>query len=134
MTPTPVATLVGIDIAARSLAVAIAHDAAPPTAAITLPNDPAGWQTLIATLTAQGSLPTTTLVVMEATGTYWQGLALALHRAGWGVSVVSPASVRDHARSRHRRAKTDALDAAARAADRIIDRWAAGPDQSGRQD
>lgn len=112
MEPTPVATLVGIDIAARSLAVAIAHADAPPAAAITLTNDPAGWRALATTLTAQGGIPATTLVVMEATGAYWQGLAVTLHRAGWGVSVVSPASVRDHARSRHRRAKTDALDAA----------------------
>lgn len=112
MSALPCTTVVGVDIAARSLAVAIAHADAPPAAALALTNDAAGWQALIAALTARGSLPAATLVVMEATGAYWQGLATALHRAGWGVSVVSPASVRDHARSRHRRAKTDALDAA----------------------
>lgn len=105
-------TLVGIDIAARTLAVAIAHGEVPPLPAATLTNDPDGWQTLMAALTAQGSAPAATLVVMEATGSYWQGLATTLHTAGWGVSVVPPASVRDHARARLRRAKTDALDAA----------------------
>jgi transposase len=105
-------SVVGIDIAARTLAVAIAHGAAPAAPAITLANDAAGWRELIAVLVAQGSAPATTLVVMEATGAYWQGLAMTLHTAGWGVSVVPPASVRDHARSRLLRAKTDALDAA----------------------
>jgi transposase len=105
-------TLVGIDIAARTLAVAIAHGDAPPAPAVTLANDPDGWQALLAALVAQGSAPAATLVIMEATGSYWQGLAMALHTAGWGVSVVPPASVRDHARARLRRAKTDALDAA----------------------
>jgi transposase len=105
-------TVVGIDIAARTLAVAVAHSDAPPAPAVTLANDAAGWRELIAVLVAQGSAPATTLVVMEATGAYWQGLAMALHTAGWGVSVVPPASVRDHARSRLLRAKTDALDAA----------------------
>jgi transposase len=108
----PGPTLVGVDIAARSLAVAIARDAAAPAPAVTLTNDTAGWQALLATLTAQGSTPATTLIVMEATGAYWQGLATWLHTAGWRLSVVPPSSVRDHARSRHRRAKTDALDAA----------------------
>lgn len=105
-------TVVGIDIAARTLAVAIAQGDASPAPAVTLANDADGWRTLTTTLTAQGSTPAATLVVMEATGSYWQGLAMALHTAGWGVSVVPPASVRDHARSRLRRAKTDALDAA----------------------
>jgi transposase len=111
MHPTPVATLVGIDLAARSLAVAIAHDDAPAAAARTFTNDAAGWQALLATLTAQGSTPAAALIVMEATGAYWQGLATCLHTAGGTLSVVPPSSVRDHARSRHRRAKTAALDA-----------------------
>lgn len=112
MTAVPCTTLVGVDIAARSLAVAIAHGDAPPASALTLTNDATGWQTLIATLAAAGSAAPTTRIVMEATGAYWQGLATTLHTAGWTVSVVPPSSVRDHARSRHRRAKTDALDAA----------------------
>lgn len=112
MTPVPVVTVVGIDIAARSLAVAIAHDDAPPAPALTVSNDADGWRVLMAMLVAQESSTAATLVVMEATGAYWQGLATALHTAGWCVSVVPPSSVRDHARARHRRAKTDALDAA----------------------
>src|SRR5437868_6860237 len=68
-------SVVGSDIAARTLAVAIAHGDAPPASAITLTNDAAAWRELIAVLVAQGSAPATTLVVMEATGAYGQGLA-----------------------------------------------------------
>jgi hypothetical protein len=87
-------TVVDIDIAARTLAVAIAHDDAPPTLAVMLANDAAGWQELMVALTTRGSLPATTLVVMEATEAYGQGLATTLHTAGWGVSVVPPGGAR----------------------------------------
>lgn len=105
------AIAVGIDIAAHSLAV---HLDCPDTApvALTLPNTAGGWEQVMQTLTTSGCLPAATLVVMEATGAYWQGLATALHSAGWAVSVISPGSARAFARARMRRAKTDAVDAA----------------------
>lgn len=109
--PSP-ALIVGIDIAAKTLAVVHAPADAAPTPAATLPNEAAGWQTLMQMLDDQGATPATTLLVMEATGAYWQGVATALHTAGWSVSVVSPASVRAFAHARLRRAKTDAVDAA----------------------
>lgn len=108
-----IVTYVGIDIAAQTLAVCIASPAvspSPPT--LTLPNTTAGWEHLIAAMTRAGGAPTTTLVVMEATGAYWQGGATALHTAGWAVSVISPGSARAFAHARMRRAKTDAVDAA----------------------
>lgn len=104
-------TYVGIDIAALTLAVhLVPPDAAPVVQ--TLSNAAAGWEQLRATLTTHGSLPATTLLVLEATGSYWQGLATALHSAGWAVSVISPGSARAFARARMRRAKTDTVDAA----------------------
>ena len=106
------ALIVGIDIAARTLAVVLAPADAAPAPARTLANDPTGWQALMETLVAADATPATALIVMEATGAYWQGLATALHTAGWPVSVVSPSSVRSFARARLRRAKTDAVDAA----------------------
>jgi transposase len=48
---------------------------------------------------------------MEATGTFWEELALHLHTAGHAVSVVNPAQIRHYARSQLRRNKTDQLDA-----------------------
>lgn len=55
--------------------------------------------------------PAQTLVVMEATGSYWVALAVTLYDAGYRVSVINPAQIRGYARSRPRRGKTDALDA-----------------------
>jgi transposase len=50
-------------------------------------------------------------VVMEATGTYWMGLADYLHQAGIRVSVLNPAQAAHFARTRLQRAKTDRTDA-----------------------
>jgi transposase len=47
---------------------------------------------------------------MEATGRYSLGVALALHAAGHTVSIVNPAQIRDFARSRLGRNKTDRVD------------------------
>jgi transposase len=55
--------------------------------------------------------PTATLVVLEATGSYWVALAVTLHSASYDVSVINPAQAHYYAKSQLRRAKTDALDA-----------------------
>ena len=105
------AHVVGIDVAAASLAVVMLPAAGTPTPARTFANDAAGWRELQRHLRAQGCQPAATLLVMEATGSYWVGAASALVAAGWAVSVVSPASARAYARATLRRAKTDAVDA-----------------------
>jgi len=48
--------------------------------------------------------------VMEATGIYHEALAYALHDAGATVAVVNPAHIRDYAKSRGARSKTDKKD------------------------
>ena len=107
-------TYVGIDVAARTLAVVVLAPDTPadrrPTAQ-EVANTVAGWQALRQHLTAVGAPPAGTRLVLEATGTYWVGVATDLTDAGWTVSVVSPASVRAYAQARLRRAKTDAVDA-----------------------
>jgi transposase len=108
MTAEAPTTYVGIDVAAKTLAVALGVGSTPRPFA----NTAAGWQQLCAALAEQGAAPGATLLVMEATGAYWQGAATALVAAGWAVSVVSPGSARHYARARLRRAKTDAVDAA----------------------
>jgi transposase len=50
-------------------------------------------------------------VCMEATGTYYEGVAEYLHQAGYRVSVVNPAWIKDYGKSQGRRNKTDRLDA-----------------------
>jgi transposase len=52
-----------------------------------------------------------TLVVMEATSTYWMQLATAVHTAGYIVSVVNPKQAHDFAKAVLQHAKTDPLDA-----------------------
>ena len=49
---------------------------------------------------------------MEATGRHSLGVALALHDGGHVVSVVNPAQIRDFARTKLGRNKTDKVDAA----------------------
>lgn len=48
---------------------------------------------------------------LEATGRYSLGVALALHAAGHVVSIVNPAQIRDFARTRLGRNKSDRVDA-----------------------
>jgi transposase len=50
-------------------------------------------------------------VVLEATSTYWIGLAVTLHQAGYVVSVINPLQAHHFAKALLRRAKSDALDA-----------------------
>ena len=102
---------VGIDIAAATfMATWSLHDA-PPATPRQFDQTPAGFQALQQALLAAGAVPATTLVVLEATGSYWVALAVALHDAGFVVSVANPAMVHDYAKSLGRRSKTDRLDA-----------------------
>jgi transposase len=51
-------------------------------------------------------------ICMEATGRHSLGVALALHDAGHIVSIINPAQIRDFARTKLGRNKTDKVDAA----------------------
>ena len=48
---------------------------------------------------------------LEATGRHGLGVALALHEAGYVVSIVNPAQIRNFARTKLGRNKTDQVDA-----------------------
>jgi transposase len=48
---------------------------------------------------------------LEATGRYGLGIALALHEAGYVGSIVNPAQIRNFARTKLGRNKTDQVDA-----------------------
>ena len=75
------------------------------------PNSQAGHQSLQDWLAGEQARPQVTSVVMEATGIYWERLAVALHTAEFAVSVVNAAQIKFFARSTLRRGKTDAMDA-----------------------
>ena len=84
---------VGIDVAATTCAVAWMHSGAQPTRAITIKQTSAGFADLQRQLLAIESDPNATLIVMEATGTYWMRLAKSLSEAGFAVSIINPAQV-----------------------------------------
>ena len=101
----------GIDIAAKSFTASWTTDRlrfAPPC---TFSYDDQGIAELQQRLLATGISPCTILVVLEATGSYWVRLAVALHAAGFAISVVNPAQTHHWAQSLSRRGKTDPLDA-----------------------
>ncbi len=110
---------VGIDIAAATVTASWASDGDPPGRPRSFANNREGFAALQQWLQADGGTPATTLVVMEATGSYWVAVAVALHEAGDAVAVLNPAQVHHYAKSDLRRAKTDALDA------RLLARFAA---------
>jgi transposase len=102
---------VGVDIAAATFTAAWLVPGSKPSAPVTLAQDAAGYATVRQRLQATGVAPEATRVVMEATSTYWIALAVALHEAGYRVSVINPAQAHYFAKAQLRRAKTDALDA-----------------------
>jgi transposase len=101
----------GIDVAAKSFTATWTTDRASFAPPLTAPQTPDGIATLQQALTALGLPPTDILIVLEATGSYWISLAVALHTAGFAVSIVNPKQVYHWAQSLPRRGKTDALDA-----------------------
>lgn len=93
---------VGIDIAAATFTAAWQQ--------ATFEQRDADYQRLSQMLQRVAS-PEQTLVVLEATGTYWLGLAWWLHEAGFVVSVINPAQANLFARLELQQTKTDAIDA-----------------------
>jgi transposase len=74
------------------------------------PNTQKGFEQLIAWLRNRHASDVS--ICMEATGPYWESLALYLHGLGYRVSVVNPARIKAFAQSELLRTKTDAVDAA----------------------
>jgi transposase len=103
---------VGIDVAGATFTASWADKhGAERARPITLAQTPEGFAALQQHLQATGVAPQATLVVLEATGSYWIALAVFLHQAGYHVSVVNPAHTHNYAKSLPRRSKTDLLDA-----------------------
>jgi transposase len=102
---------VGVDIAATSFTAAWILSGAAREPARTFSQSSDGFTAFQAALATTGVDAAQTLIVLEATGSYWMTLAVTLHQTGYAVSVVNPAHAHAFARSLPRRAKTDALDA-----------------------
>ena len=102
---------VGVDIAATSFAATWTMGGPTREKVRTFDQTPNGFAAFQHWLTTTGIEPAATLLVLEATGSYWVRLAVTLHQAEYCVSVVNPAHAHAFAHSLPRRAKTDALDA-----------------------
>ena len=103
----------GIDVAKQKLDVVLLLD---PEALKkrhkTVPNTPAGYQALELWYQQQtAAAPEACQVILEATGPYHEAAALALHEAGFTVSVVNPKVIKDFAKGLGIKAKNDGLDA-----------------------
>ena len=121
---------VGVDIALASFTACWQQAGTRPAPARTFPQTPDGFAAFQRALTTLGVAPGATLVVLEATSSYWVALAVTLHQAGFVVSVVNPAKVHHFAKSLARRGKTDGLDAnllTLFAAERCPDPWTPPP-------
>lgn len=120
-TPNPSYQLfVGIDIAQATATAAwlTTRTSDEPTStgtgtskSFTFDQAPKGYAAFHRKLQAIAVSPKHTLVVMEATSTYWIMLAAHLHEQGYSVSVVNPAQAHHFAKAQLKRAKTDTLDA-----------------------
>ncbi len=102
---------VGVDIAATSFTASWTTDGRTLPRAVTFSQSPTGFTAFQHQLQATGVTPAQTLIVLEATGSYWVALAVTLHDAGYAVAVLNPAQLHNYAQSLPRRGKTDALDA-----------------------
>lgn len=108
----------GVDIAAKTFSAALLS---PPTQAGQAPPEPSPahdfeqttlhYQRFVKLLLKTQPDPAQILVVVEATGTYWLGLALHCSQAGLALSVINPSQTGDFARSMLIKAKNDQLDA-----------------------
>jgi transposase len=104
---------VGVDVAAQTVTAAWQPQLGGPGAPHTYDQTPTGHAALQQRLRAAGVPPAETLVVLEATGSYWVALAVALHEADFRVAVINPLQAHHVAKAHLRRAKTDNLDAQA---------------------
>jgi transposase len=107
----PYTFFVGLDVAARSATLAWRTATSRPGPAQTFAQTPAGHQQVLKVLQAAGAVPAATLVVMEATSTYWLAWATVLREAGYGVSVLNPRQSHHFAQAHLQHDKTDARDA-----------------------
>jgi transposase len=92
----------GLDIAKATLDLHLQGQS------LSFAHDPPGCAALVARLRALG---TPVLVVCEATGGWERPVVAALHAAQIALSITNPRQVRDFARGRGQRAKTDRIDA-----------------------
>lgn len=104
---------VGLDIASTSLMAARATSPGLQERPVDFAQDTDRYAAMLEHLAATGTAPADTLVVMEATSSYWVPGAVTRYEADDTVSTLNPAQLHTYVKSLPRRSRTDALDAQA---------------------
>lgn len=102
--------IVGADIASKTIQLHWQQLETGETGDREIKQTPSSYQTIIERLKKLAQTDQIH-VVMEATGNYWLRFALAIHDAGFAVSVVNPRQAYYFAQYRLRQTKTDKVDA-----------------------
>ena len=102
------ASFLGIDLSKETFHAFLLSDRA--DAKRVFPNTPKGFEQLTTWL--KNRQADELHICMEATGSYWEPLALHLHGLERRVSVINPARIKAFAQSELLRTKADAVDAA----------------------
>lgn len=103
-------SMVGIDVSKSKIDIALLVNGK--LKSKVLDNSPAGHSSLLEWLGKSKVDLSAVHICMEATGVYYEALALKLHEAGLKVSVVNPSCIKGFGRSENIRNKNDAIDAA----------------------
>ena len=101
--------VVGIDVSKKKLDIALLVNGK--TRAKVVENSADGYKLLLEWLSKSKVAKEALHVCMEATGVYYEPVALALHDAGVVVSVVNPACIKGFGHSENIRNKNDTADA-----------------------
>lgn len=101
--------IVGIDVSKKKLDIALLVNGK--TKAKVVENSADGYKLLLEWFSKSKVTKETLHVCMEATGIYYEPVALALHDAGVAVSVVNPACIKGFGHSENIRNKNDTADA-----------------------
>jgi transposase len=100
--------VIGIDIGSETHVVAVVDaDGRTVLKSTSITEDATGYARLLELL----GDPADALVVMEATGHYWQNLFATLAARGFAIALVNPLRTQRFAEEELRRTKTDAIDA-----------------------
>jgi transposase len=106
--------VLGIDIACESFVarlLACQPTVTPVGEGMTFENSTDGFGKCLSWLLTLGLHPEETLIVVEATGVYWEALALFFYDRQFHLSVTNPAQIKYFSRSVLQRGKSDQLDA-----------------------
>lgn len=101
--------VVGIDVSKLKLDVAVLFNGKVKSKVVD--NSSAGHASLVEWLGKSKASIESMHVCMEATGVYYEALALFLHQAGLRVSVVNPSCIKGFGQGENIRNKNDAIDA-----------------------